>query len=67
LIDRGIIMAGGGALLRGLDRLLSEETGLPVHVADDPLTAVAKGTGHVLTNIKYLKRVTVSSHRFYEN
>ncbi|MBF0254326.1 MAG: rod shape-determining protein [Candidatus Omnitrophica bacterium] len=66
LIDRGIVMAGGGAMLKGLDQLLSEETGLPVHIADDPLSAVAKGTGHVLSNIKYLKRVTVPSHRSFE-
>jgi len=66
LIDRGIVMAGGGALLRGLDKLLGEETGLPVHIAEDPLSAVAKGTGHVLSNIKYLKRVTVPSHRTFE-
>ena len=66
LIDRGIILAGGGALLRGLDKLLGEETGLPVHIAEDPLSAVAKGTGHVLSNIKYLKRVTIPSHRTYE-
>ena len=66
LIDRGIVLAGGGALLRGLDKLLSEETGLPVHVADDPLSAVAKGTGHVLSNINYLKKVTVTTNRTFE-
>ncbi len=55
LIERGIIMAGGGALLRGIDKLLQEETGLPVHVADDPLTAVALGTGMVLNEPRYLK------------
>ncbi len=48
LIDRGIVMAGGGAMLRGLDKLISEETGLPVHIADDPLTAVVLGTGQAL-------------------
>ncbi|MBU4342859.1 MAG: rod shape-determining protein [Candidatus Omnitrophica bacterium] len=61
LIERGIILAGGGALLRGMDKLISEETGLPVHVADDPMTAVAMGTGKVLSEIKYLKKVTVRS------
>jgi len=60
LIERGIIMAGGGALLRGFDRLIQEETGLPVHVAEDPLTAVALGTGKVLNELHYLKRVAVT-------
>ena len=51
LIDRGIVLAGGGALLRGLDRLITEETGLFVTVAEDPLRAVAKGTGIMLQNM----------------
>jgi len=58
LVDRGIMLAGGGALLRGLDKLLHEETGLPVHVAEDPLSAVAEGTGKVLSEISVLRRVT---------
>ena len=46
-------------MLRGLDKLISEETGLPVHITDDPITAVANGTGIVLSEIKYLRKVTV--------
>jgi rod shape-determining protein MreB len=60
LIEKGLILAGGGALLRGLDKLISEETGLPVHLADDPLTAVALGTGKVLSELRYLKRLTLA-------
>ncbi len=59
LIERGIVLAGGGALLRGIDKLLSEETGLPIHVAEDPITSVALGTGRVLDEIHYLKRLIV--------
>jgi rod shape-determining protein MreB len=54
LIETGITLAGGGALLRGLDRMLARETGLPVRRADDPLTAVARGTGVVLDQIDTL-------------
>ena len=53
LVDRGIVMAGGGALLRGIDRLVSRETKLPVTIADDPLIAVAQGTGRILQNIDF--------------
>ncbi|MGH7198071.1 MAG: rod shape-determining protein, partial [Candidatus Omnitrophota bacterium] len=67
LIDRGVIMAGGSSLLRGLDKLIAEETGLPVHVAENPMTAVAIGTGKILSEIHYLRRVTVSPNRTFEN
>jgi len=58
LVDRGLVLAGGGALLRGLDKLLKDVTGLPVHVAEDPLSAVAEGTGKALSEITFLRRVT---------
>jgi rod shape-determining protein MreB len=53
LVDRGIVLAGGGAMIRNLDRLLSESTGLPVFLADDPLSAVANGTGIVLQDLSF--------------
>ncbi|WP_119261030.1 rod shape-determining protein [cyanobacterium endosymbiont of Rhopalodia gibberula] len=63
IIDRGIMLAGGGALLRGLDTLLSHETGIVTHVAEDALRCVVKGTGEVLKNPKILDRVLRESSR----
>ncbi|MCX7982534.1 MAG: rod shape-determining protein [Syntrophales bacterium] len=59
IVDRGIMLSGGGALLRNLDRLIREETGLPVMVAEDPLSAVARGAGIALDQIDVLKEVAV--------
>ena len=59
IVDKGIVLAGGGALLRNLDVLLREETGLPVTLADDPLTAVVMGAGKVLDELSLLRDVTV--------
>lgn len=57
IMDKGIVMAGGGSLLRGLDKLVSQETNMPVYLCDEPLSAVARGTGKVLENIEVLSRV----------
>jgi len=57
IIDRGIMLAGGGALLKGLDTLISHETGIVTHIAADPLSCVVLGTGRVLENFKQLERV----------
>ncbi|MDI6616359.1 MAG: rod shape-determining protein, partial [Syntrophaceae bacterium] len=54
IVDRGIVLAGGGALLRNLDVLLREETGLPITIADDPLSAVARGAGRALDELDIL-------------
>ncbi len=61
IMDRGIILAGGGGLLRGLDKLLQLSTKMPVHIADDPLTSVVRGTGLVLEDIESLKDVLVTT------
>jgi rod shape-determining protein MreB len=55
LVDRGVLLVGGGALLRGIDELFKKETGLPVKIAEDPLTSVALGAGKVLEEIEILR------------
>ncbi|UWG96907.1 rod shape-determining protein [Dehalobacter sp. DCM] len=57
IMDRGIMMAGGGSLLRNLDRLIADQTGIPVNLAEDPLSCVALGTGMVLENEEILKQI----------
>lgn len=61
LIEHGILLCGGGAILRGLDTVIAQETGLPVRVADDPMTCVARGTEQVLEQIDLLKQILESS------
>ena len=61
IMDRGIMLTGGGALIRGLDKLITRETGIPVYVAEDPLDCVALGTGKVLEEIETLKKVLINS------
>ncbi|MGM0786603.1 MAG: rod shape-determining protein [Thermodesulfobacteriota bacterium] len=59
IVDRGIVLTGGGALLKNLDKLLREETGLPITVTDDPLTTVAMGSGQTLNSIEILRQVVI--------
>jgi len=63
LVDRGLIMTGGGALLRGFPKLVSEETGLPVHLAEEPLQSVALGTGKVLDELYFLQKLIPSKRQ----
>lgn len=60
ILERGIVITGGGALLRGLDKKLAEETKMPVYIADDPLTTVVRGCGRVLDDLDLLSRVKVT-------
>lgn len=61
IMENGIVLAGGGALLRGLDQLIADVTQMPVYIADDPLSCVARGTGIVLEDLDHLKEVLVST------
>jgi rod shape-determining protein MreB and related proteins len=63
VMDRGIVLTGGGALLKGMDERLKHETGMPVHVAENPLSCVVIGSGKCLEEFEVLKRVLISSNR----
>ena len=65
IIDQGITLAGGGALLRGLDRLINKETGMPLNIAESPLDCVAEGTGKVLEDIEKLHEVLNDDSKYY--
>jgi rod shape-determining protein MreB len=57
--DRGIVLTGGGALLKNLDKRIRQETGVPVSIAEDPLASVVLGTGKMLTEFKLLRRIAI--------
>jgi len=67
IYDRGIMLTGGGALLKGLDERIRMETNLPVHVAEDPLTAVVRGVGKVLENFDKYEKVLIRSRRYWDD
>ena len=63
IMEKGIILAGGGALIQNLDKLLSAETGMPVYIAEEPLDCVVRGTGKTLEDLERLKTVLINSRK----
>lgn len=64
ILERGVMLTGGGALLKGLDERIRLETNLPVHIAEDPLTAVVRGTGKVIENLNHYSKVLIRNRRY---
>ncbi|MBA4321042.1 MAG: rod shape-determining protein, partial [Flavobacterium sp.] len=64
ILDRGVMLTGGGALLKGLDERIRMETNLPVHVADDPLTAVVRGAGKCIENLNKYSKVFIRKRTY---
>ncbi|MDX1621452.1 MAG: rod shape-determining protein, partial [Nitriliruptorales bacterium] len=63
IMDKGSVLTGGGALLKGLDERLKHETGMPIHITENPLSSVAIGSGKCLEEFEALKKVLISSSR----
>jgi rod shape-determining protein MreB len=63
IMDRGIVMTGGGSLLRGVDRLVADQTGMPVNIADEPLLGVVRGTGKALEELGTLRKILIASKK----
>ena len=63
IMEKGIVLAGGGALIKNIDKLIAERTEMPVYVAEDPLECVVKGTGKTLEDLERLKTVLINSRK----
>lgn len=63
IVEKGIVLAGGGALIKNLDKMISQATGMPVYIAENPLECVVKGTGKTLEDLEKLKEVLINSRK----